>query len=223
MAKFREKEKAIRLRKLGKSYREIKLALSVSKGTLSSWLKNYPLPPDKIRALRDNSARRIEHYRATRTQKRLSQLDIIYHEQRRKILPISQNALLIGGLCLYWGEGGKSTLPRQIAFSNTDPAMAKFFIFWLKKIFNIEKNKIHIRMHFYNDMEIHKETRYWSDMLKIPVKQFAKPYIKTSKLNSLSYKRGFGHGTCNIFLYDAMLGKKIAMSIKAIADHAMDC
>ncbi len=38
------KEKAIQLRKLGKSYNEITKALNVPKSTLSTWLKDIIIP-----------------------------------------------------------------------------------------------------------------------------------------------------------------------------------
>jgi len=73
-------------------------------------------------------------------------------------------------------------------------------------------------MHFYKDMDIVKETNYWAKTLRISNSQFKKPYIKESKFSSISYKRGFGHGTCNVLVYDAMLGKKIMMGLKVLRD-----
>jgi hypothetical protein len=221
MAKLKEKEKALRLRKLGKSYREIRSMLPVSKGSLSLWLKDYPLSPEKLRALRDWNTKRIEHYRETRERKRKAKFAEIYQNQKRQILPLSRRELCVAGLCLYWGEGGKSILSNQLAFSNTDPAMIKFFIYWLEKVFGFERKKLKVRMHFYKDMDTNEEMNYWAKVLEIPKSQFKKPYIKDSKLSSLSYKRGFGHGTCNVLVYDAMLGKKIMMSLKVMADFSM--
>ena len=217
MAKLKEKEKAIQLRKLGKSYREIRSLLPVSKGSLSLWLRDCPLSVGKMRELRDLSAIRIEHYRETRTQKRDAKLAGIYKTEKARILPLSKKELFIAGLFLYWGEGSKSTLSNYVAFSNTDPAMINFFIKWLEN-FGCERKKLVIRMHFYQDMDIIKETNYWAKTLGISRTQFKKPYIKESKFSSLSYKRGFGHGTCNVLVYDAMLGKKIMMGLKVLSD-----
>ena len=80
MAKQREKQKALKLRKLGKSYSQIKKVLRISKSTLSSWLKNYPLPPEKIRELRNWNHIRIERYRETRSKTREALLKQIYDE-----------------------------------------------------------------------------------------------------------------------------------------------
>jgi len=220
MAKLKEKEKAIRLRKLGKSYREIRSLLPVSKGSLSLWLRDYPLSVEKLRELRDFNAMRIEHYRETRTRKRNAKLAGIYKTEKARIFPLSKKELFIAGLFLYWGEGGKSTLSKYASFSNTDPAMINFFIQWLENL-GYERKKLVIRMHFYQDMDIIKETNYWAKTLRISRAQLKKPYIKESKFSSLSYKRGFGHGTCNVLIYDAMLGKKIMMGLKTLSDFFM--
>jgi hypothetical protein len=217
MAKLKEKEKAIQLRKLGKSYREISSLLPVSKASLSLWLRDYPLSAEKMRELRDFNAKRIEHYQETRTKSRNAKLAEIYKMEKARILPLSRKELFIAGLFLYWGEGSKSTLSKYVAFANTDPAMINFFIKWLEH-FGCERNKLVIRMHFYKDMNIVKETNYWAKILGLSKLQFKKPYIKESKFSSLSYRRGFGHGTCNVIVYDAMLGKKIMMGLKALSD-----
>ena len=171
--------------------------------------------------LRDWNAERIEHYQETRKKQREVNLAGIYKDQKRDILPLSRKELFIAGLFLYWGEGGKSILSKQLAFSNTDPSMINFFIKWLEEVFEFERKRLKFRMHFYKDMDIEKETNYWSKHLGIPKNQFKKPYIKESKFSSLSYKRGFGHGTCNVLVYDAMLGKKIMMSLKVVSDFFM--
>ena len=142
MAKRKEKEKAIQLRKLGKSYREIRSLLPVSKASLSLWLRDYPLSAGKMRELRDFNVKRIEHYQETRRRQRDIKLAEIYKTEKARILPLSQNgSFLSAGLFLYWGEGSKSTLSNYVAFSNTDPAMIIFFIKWLEH-FGCERNKL---------------------------------------------------------------------------------
>jgi hypothetical protein len=217
MAKRKEKEEAIRLRKLGKSYREIRSLLPVSKASLSLWLREYPLSVKRLRELRDFNAERIEHYQQTRARQRNAKRAEIYKTEKARILPLAKKEFFIAGLFLYWGEGSKSTLANYVGFSNTDPAMVKFFIKWVEN-FGDEKKKLVIRMHFYRDMDIVRETNYWAKTLGISKSKFKKPYIKESKFSSLSYKPGFGHGTCNVLVYDAMLGKKIMMGLKVLKD-----
>lgn len=218
MAKFKEKEEALRLRKLDKSYREIRETVKVSKSSLSLWLKDYPLPLARVRELRDWSERRIERYRETRRKNREALLGGIYEKEKKILFPFSTRDIFIAGLFLYWGEGGK-TQPTQLCLSNTNPAVVKMFTYWLTRVHHIEQGKIRVKLHLYHDMDIKKETRFWSKELLIPAHQFAKPYIKNSTLSSLTYKNGFGHGTCNVMISDVILGKRTMMGLRAIEDH----
>lgn len=219
MSKPQQREESIRLRKQGKSYSEIKSVLGVAKSTLSTWLKEYPLSIKKIRELRDWNQKRIEHYIATRRITRERLLKNIYTQEKRSIFPLSKRELLLAGLFLYWGEGGK-TQTASLSVSNTDPAVIKFFIVWFKK-YNIPKEKLSIKLHLYKDMNIEKEVHFWSNLLKIPIQQFKRPYIKKSDRQALTYK-GFGHGTCNLLLNDAKLSKRVLMGLQAIRDHYLD-
>jgi len=74
MARFKDREKAIILRKQGMSYSQIKKILKVGKSTLSTWLKDYPLSKQRIRELRDWSEQRIERCRETKRKKKEKRL-----------------------------------------------------------------------------------------------------------------------------------------------------
>ncbi len=212
-----DKQKAIKLRLEGNSYSQIKKELNVGKGTLSNWLKNYPLPEKQLRALRDFNAQRIEKYRETCRKRKEEILNKIYKEEKEKIFPLSKRDLFIAGLFLYWGEGGK-TKESELILSNTNPAILKFFIYWIETIGNMEREKIKIKLHLYKDMDINKEINFWSKILNIKKSHFTKPYIKDSTKSSLTYKTGFGHGTCNVRIANAILCKKVLMGLKTIED-----
>lgn len=218
MTRFKDREKSIKLRLQGKSYSQIKDTIKVSKSTLSYWLKEYPLSDKRIRELRDNNPRRIEKYRATRLKKKKERLGIVYKEERKKLLPFSKRDLFIAGLFLYLGEGTKTTEAR-LSVSNTNPAVSKIFIKWLNKCFDIHLSKIKIYLHLYSDMSINKEIDFWSKELRIPKKQFQKPYIKQSSKNHINYRSKFNHGTCNVIIGDARLTERILSDLKIIEDE----
>ena len=209
---------ATNLRLVGKSYSQIKKELGVSKSTLSYWLNKYPLSKKQIEKLVYKNEIRIERFRNTMRLKRENRLKDVYKKEKKGILPLTDREVYIGGLFLYWGEGGKTARTRT-AFSNTSPEMIKFALYWLIKILNTPKEKIIVRLHLYKDMKIKKEIKYWSKMIKMPEKQFRfrKPYIKATTLKSLTYK-GFGHGTCNLEIDNRDLKEKIMMGIKVISD-----
>lgn len=209
--------KALILRKQKKSYSQIKSILGVSKSTLSEWLRPYPLTREEINNLRANSEIRIERYRETMRKKRQAKLNLYRIEETQKLLSLSKKELLIAGLFLYWGEGGK-TSRHIISINNTDPKLVQFALYWMTRALNIPKNKIQVYLHLYIDMNVQQEMAYWSKILRLPLKQFAKPYIKDSKRSDIDQK-GFGHGTCGVRAYNTIIKDKILIGIDVIAQH----
>ncbi|MFH1583360.1 MAG: hypothetical protein ABIB72_03520 [Candidatus Falkowbacteria bacterium] len=218
MARFKDREKALALRKQEYSYSQIKNILKISKGTLSYWLRDYPLSKERIRELRDCNEQRIERYRDTMRQKRETRLNNYYQEQKEFIFPLSKRELYLAGIFLYWGEGAK-TRHSSLCVSNTDPSIIKFFMFWVEKTLHVEKSRMRVALQLYSDMNIKKEMAYWSNILEIPLSQFNKPYIKKTSSLRINHKGSFGHGTCNIKIGDARLSEKIIMAIKAISNN----
>ncbi|MDR3558351.1 MAG: helix-turn-helix domain containing protein [Candidatus Pacebacteria bacterium] len=196
MARRLDKEKAIKLRLQGKSYSQIKAELNVSKSTLSGWLSCYPLSREKINELRAHSAKRIERYRNAMQRKRELAFEDEFTNVSKEIGTLTPRDLLIGGIFLYWGEGSKSS-NYLTSVSNTDPNVLRFFIKWLG-LFGIDKKDLRVKLHLYKDMDASKEVAFWSKELKLPCSCFQRLYIKDSNLSGLTYKNGFGHGTCNI-------------------------
>lgn len=219
MAKFKEREKAIALRKEKQMsyYSQIKKTLKVSKSTLSLWLRNYPLSKQRIRELRDRNERRIEKYRETRRRKKEQRLKLFYREQKKIIFPLNKRELYVAGLFLYWGEGSKSD-NTQLIISNSDPSVIKFFVNWINRALKVPKEKLKFRLQLYKDMDINKEIQFWSKALEIPLSQFRPPYVKKTSSERINHKGGFGHGTCQAYIGDARLSEKILMGIRAISD-----
>lgn len=218
MARFRDHQKALILRKQGMSYSQIKKILKVSKSTLSLWLRDYPLSRQRMRELRDWNEQRIEKCRETKRKKKEKRLEGFYQEQKKIIFPFNKRELYLAGLFLYWGEGSKTQLTK-LSISNTDPSVIKFFINWLTKSLKVPKEKLKVQLHLYKDMDVKKEIQFWSKILNISYKQFTKPYIKKSFLTAINHKGGFGHGTCNVEVGGARLAERTLMGLKLISTY----
>ncbi len=219
MTRIADREQARILRHQGKSYTEIKESLDVSKSTLSVWLNDMPLSAKQIRQLRDLNPKRIEHFRETMRKKREARLLLAYEKATLDIGILSSRELFLTGLYLYWGEGTKSS--RGVtAIANTDPAVVRAFLFWLSSV-GVKKSLLKVKLHLYQDMNIKKETTFWSKELDIPARNFRKPYIKESKFSNINYKTGYGHGTCNLFFENILVWEYIIMALKRIREiHA---
>lgn len=218
MARFKDREKALVLRKKGMSYSQIMKELKVGKSTLSCWLKDYPLSSQRIKELRDFNEQRIEKCRETKKKKKTKRLNEVCDKQKEYLFPFTDKEFYLAGLFLYWGEGTKSK-EAHLSISNTNPAILKFFIDWVVKSLSFPKNKLKVYLHLYQDMIIIEEIKFWSKCLSIPRTQFNKPYIKKNEASGVIHKGGFGHGTCNVSLGNAKLSEKVLMGLKVIEEY----
>lgn len=209
--------RALELRRQGKSYSQIKSELIVSKSSLSLWLRDHPLPLERIRELRDWNAERIENCRNTKQRHREERLKLVYDSANKTLLPLTKKELFLTGLFLYWGEGGK-TQRFGISLSNTNPKVIKFYIKWLVACLGVSREKMKVRLHLYKDMSVNDEIAFWSSELGMSRKNFGKPYIKSTTLRGLTFK-GIGHGTCNLVVNGRDYYEKTMMSLQAVVDH----
>ncbi len=147
--------------------------------------------------------------------KREMKFSIEFERAKKDIGELSKRDLFLAGFFLYWAEGGK-TRRNALTFSNTDPSMLRAYLKWLMLI-GIPKNKLKVRLHLYKDMDVDKEISFWCKELVLSKSQFKNVWIKNSKMSDLTYKNNFGHGTCNIVLYDTITTVYTLMGIKFIA------
>ena len=221
MARFKDRETAIKLRKAGKSYREIRTLVKVSKSSLSLWLRDVPLTQEQVeRISTDRKFRQVETYMRTvkARQERIRQEH--FQNEKQSLGNISPRDFYMAGLFLYLGEGTKIG-SSAVTVSNSDPAVIQFVVFWFTKILRIDKQKIAVRLHLYNNMDVDHEIHFWSTMTGIPPKQFGKPYIKKTSSERITFA-SFGHGTCNVVYGNVKLKHRIMAGIKVLL-HAAGC
>lgn len=224
MARVLDRQKAIDLRKKGRTYSEIRKELDIAKSTLSDWLRKYPLTMEQIMVLEKNKRQRrslaIEKTRITKQKKRESRILEIYKEQQKQWTDLDKRELELAGIFLYWGEGNKR-LNGPVSINNTDPEVIKFTLYWFQFGLGVTQERIKVYLHLYSDMNLKEEMEFWSKELNLPLCQFLKPYIKKSKRAEID-QRGFGHGTCGLMVNNVRLKEKIMMTIKALADYYSD-
>lgn len=215
MARREEKEKAVSLRKKGLSYSQIRKKLGINKSTLSGWLRDMPLPKERLDELQRNDSV-IEKIRQSKKRTRDQRLAAVHDRISKHIGKLSKRELFIAGLFLYWAEGGKTT-PYSISLSNTDPSMIRFYLSWLSNL-KVPTEKIIVRLHLYADMDVNAAIKYWKEQTEIPFENFRKPYIKRSKLSELTYT-GRGHGTCNVIVNGRDIAEYVRQGLKYISNR----
>jgi hypothetical protein len=155
MAKRDIKEKVLQLRAEGKSYSQIREVITVSKSTLSVWLKNKPLTPSQLEMLQGKNEKRIENFRSKMLIKRNEKIKKSLVEASKDIGIFSQRDIFVGGIFLYFGEGSKTT-KNTTALTNSNPFILKFFILWLGYL-NVKRSRIRAKLYLYKDMDKEKE------------------------------------------------------------------
>lgn len=215
IALLSKKREAIKLRKAGLPYSDIRKKIGVSKSSLSYWLHGLELSEPHLKSITANwIARRVETYRKTVT-KRTSNLEQQRLGEARKSLgAISKRDLLIAGLFLYLGEGTKHDR-WTVCIANNDPEVIRFARKWLTDVMGVPREKIRIKVHLYKDMNVNDELVYWSRITTIPLSQFRKPYIKKTLRSSIDYYT-HGHGTCNVMADNGPLKQRIMAEIKIV-------
>jgi hypothetical protein len=187
--KTQEKEKAIELRKQGKTYSDILRAISVAKSTLAIWLKDAKLSIPENQKFTE--AKRLASLRGGQAKKkqRIERQNKILFNAKSEISDISRNELFLIGVMLYWAEGAKEKeyKPGSICeFSNMDPKMIQVFLIWLKKVCKINKNMIifNIFLHQTHKNRVEEVKRHWSRVTGFPLNNFSTIYWKKNKLKT---------------------------------------
>ncbi|MFZ5982135.1 MAG: helix-turn-helix domain-containing protein [Patescibacteria group bacterium] len=206
--KFEARKKAIKLRKLGYTYTQILEKVSVSRSTLSIWLRDVELTTSQKEYLYNKSRQKNAYRLAKLNQaRRIERTKSIIEISKKEALKMFNNPLFSSGLMLYWAEGDKSDSNEIVKFTNSDPNMISLMISWFQKIGKVEKSKIKLTLHIH---ELHKKSaieKYWSKVTGIPSKHFYKTQIKKT---SLGQRRNcLYNGTCSIRVNSRELFRKI--------------
>lgn len=179
-----EYEKALVLRKTGKSIKKIATILGVSVSIVSVWCRGVELTEQQKEKLKRRKIR-VRHLRRLAKQSHLAKISRVkklLEDAKAEIRPLSKQELFLTGLALYWAEGFKSIKEGRLGFCNSDPKMIKFIIKWFEKVLKIKKENFILRTEF---NETHKDREeeikhFWSKLTDIPLNQFEKPFYHRS-------------------------------------------
>ncbi len=206
--KFRERVRAIYLRKLGRSYSEIIKKVKVSKSTLSIWLRDVELTLRQKKRLYVTLKQKNAYRLAKMNQeKKMRKIKDIITEAKKESKNLIKNPLFLSGLMLYWAEGDKSDEREVVKFSNSDPIMIKLMMRWFRKICQVPENKFRIALHIHKLHCRNNLEKYWSKQTSIHLNQFHKTQIKPT---SLGQRRNILYnGTCSICISNKDLYRRI--------------
>lgn len=190
MANIQNRETARKLRQSGKTITEIAKKLKTGKTTVSYWCRDIVLTQTQIEKIKQRSKVNGLRGLAIYTEKlRTSRLLRIAEANKlgfEKVKGIDNRDLFIIGLALYWAEGYKKG-NEEFGFTNSDPAMIKIIIHWLKKIYDIKKNQLILRISInkIHEARLLPITKAWAKILGISIEQFTKPSLIQSVVKKI--------------------------------------
>lgn len=182
--KQKEYEKALQLRKKGKSIKQIAKGVGVSVGIVSLWCRQVELTEEQKEKLKRRKVR-VRHLRRLAKQshlEKMSRVKKLLKDAKAEIKPLSKQELFLTGLALYWAEGFKSVKEGRLGFCNSDPRMIKFMLRWFQKALKVRKENFILRTEFnITHQDRTEEIKvFWSKLINIPLDQFEKPFYHHS-------------------------------------------
>lgn len=219
--KLIEKQKAIALRQKGMSISEIAHIIGVSKASASVWVRGIVLTKKQLSTLKTNgfSSEVIEKRRRKRLENEQEKRDRIGTLAQKNIKNISLRDLRLIGLCLYWGEGGK-THKGAARISNSDPDVIKVMMRFFREVCMVEEKKFRAHIHIHSHLDVERAEKYWSIVSGIPRAQFFKTYTKPS-IASMNKKDSLPYGTFDIYVCNTVLFLQIIAQIEKIKKLAI--
>lgn len=206
------KSQAIKLRKSGKSIREVEEILSIPRSTLSGWFKDVKISKKHEVKLHERWVKALDKARhfsaiAHNNQKR-ARIELANKNASDVLSQIDtsdKNIIDLALAMLYWGEGFKSGT--RLALGNSDSTLLSFFISALKKNYSIEDGQIRCDLHLRADQDIDKLKRYWSKELPLPLSCFKGVQVDKRTVGKVTYDSY--KGVCVLTIGNVAIQRKL--------------
>lgn len=172
--KILEKEKAIELRKKGRSYSEILAVIPVAKSTLALWLHDVGLAKVQKQRLTEKKILSAKRGALARKTQRLSSSRGIFSKAEAEIGRLSKREIFLIGIALYWAEGSKQkehNVSHPLVFGNSDPNMIKFFLCWLDGLNIPRKDRVH-QLYIHTTGNVERAVKFWASVVGEPASIF---------------------------------------------------
>ena len=201
-AKDELRMQARELRASGRTYDEIAADLSVSKGSVSLWVRDIPRCGRlSYSEFRKRNAEGVARYWAAERPIREARLRAISDSAAAQIGELSERELLIAGAIAYWCEGTKSKpyRPRKdsVVFINSDPVLIRLFLRFLM-VTGVTPERLICRVHIHESADVEGAQQFWRVMTGLPEDQFRAPTLKRHNPKTVRKNTGEDYRGCLI-------------------------
>ena len=202
------RNKAVALRKQGKTYSEIMVRIpKISKSTLSYWLSGIELSDKQKEKLSQNINKKLIKVRGQSTLVQKNKREKYFYDIENKnltFIKLLNNNKKVAKLvlaALYLGEGTKS-MRGSLRLGNSDPGIIKLFLKLLRSCYIIDETKFRGTVLCRADQDIKNLNKFWIKASGISKKQFYKTRIDVRTIGKPSRKLDY-KGVCVINYFSA--------------------
>jgi hypothetical protein len=216
--KTAERNQARRMRYEGRSIKEIARLLSVSTSSVSHWVRDIELTDAQHAALqaRNGLHERQLLARAAMAAKARALRVAAQQEGRRRARSLDDR--YVGGCMLYWAEGARDR--NRIVFTNSDPAMARFFVEFIREFFDIDRERLRLTCNLFADHEARQREieDFWLRTVGLPRSCLCRSTVnRYSRHSQKKRKNKLPYGTCRIVINSTEIAQTIYGSIQELA------
>jgi transcriptional regulator with XRE-family HTH domain len=181
--KTAEQEAARALRAQGWTLANIAAELSVARSSVSLWVRDVAFTPGPRVAARDRPPNVLQRARTEEIARARA-------DGLTRLGSLSEREFLVAGLALYAGEGAKRDA--DLIFTNTDPAMMRFFCRWLRHFIDIDESQLRARLYLHEDLDLEAAIAFWSDVMDIPHSRFIRPHRAVADASRRNNRHEYG-------------------------------
>ncbi len=213
-----KKNRAIELRRKGFSLNEVTHELHIPKGTLCGWFRNINLSREAKNRLMGKIKKGQIISAENKKERTRKTIDNYYREaiKQQKDVSLNRTTSLIICSLMYWCEGVKN-IHSSVRFTNSDEKVVRTFLKLLRRSFNLDEKKFRVCVHLHSYHDPETQIRLWSEITKIPRKQFIKPF---QKRNSGKRIREGYNGCAAVTYHDVSVARQLLMTARVFLERA---
>ena len=205
--KFEERARARQLRVQSWTLSEIASELGVSKGSVSTWVRDVEFVAKPRNRGHTSQRPHPLHVR------KLAEIERCRVEADEFIGALSEREFLMFGLGLYAGEGSKTN--GTVSMANTNPRLLRIFVTWLRRNFDVDESRLRAKLYLHEGLDVLGATEHWSDVTSIPVRQFRASYRAAADPTRRGSKHV--HGCATVMYSCSTTHRRVMAMIEAIS------
>ncbi len=202
--------------------RQVAVAVGVSRGTASVWLREVPLTAAQSAALDARNPSLNGQMNGARANAERSR------ERRREYQALGRQRVAAGdaafavACALYWGEGDKGR--DAVRFTNADPGMIRYFLDLMRASFALDDDMVSVRLHLFADHErrVREIEDFWLQTLSLPRRCLNAHVInRYSRASKRKWRGRLPYGTCRVAVCRTAIVQELFGGIQELAgvDH----